>query len=526
MKILENALVSCSEAVSIIELSSDGLISYANQHFLAFSGFRSTDIIGKSYGFLVDPVCCSDVFKDIQTTLNQGQVWQRELAIRTLNAEAWILNIIIPSLDENGKLIKSYAFLNDLSQLHHIADENHQLQQQLITAQRIENVGQLASGFAHDFNNGLMAIAGFNQLGITFIKQQQYDKALEALEKVAKAAGRASDIISKMLTYCHDEGVLQKVTTPINPAVVVEEVCNTASMLRATISTQIRLDFNNHLPHQNIGLFIDASALHQIVTNLIINAKDAIDMNTYQSGQISVDLFVDALESEHCPVCDQLISGTYLNLSISDSGIGISEDKIKRIFDSFYSTKDKDKGTGLGLAMVSSMLHQADGHIMVTSVLGQGTTFALLFPIVPLVDSNLSSPLSADNTPQRPENIKICVVDDEEDILALYHLQFSLLGYEVTAFNSALDAWAHIRETPDYFDAIITDYAMPKASGLELTHLILGIRPQKPIIICTGYSDQLKTAHDLPQGNVFLIHKPISIQQLDGIFNRIWEGKT
>ena len=522
MKTLAQTLFSCSQACNIVELSSDGLITHANQHFLTFSGYSTSEIIGKPYHTLLVSTPSHDFLNEMQTTLASGLVWQGEVAIYTKQGEAWIFSLILPSIDENGHLIKSYAFLNALNKLHEIEQENSQLQQQLLNAQRVENIGQLTSGIAHDFNNILMAITGFNLLGITFIKQQQYEKGLDALDKVAKAAARASDVISKMLTYCHQD-VTPNATTPIDPAAVIDEVCNSASMLRATISTQIRLAFNNNLPHQNIGVLIDASALHQIVTNLIINAKDAIEENAQQSGQISVDLFVETLDAaELCLVCSQFISGTYLNLSITDTGIGISEEQMKRIFDPFYSTKGKGQGSGLGLSMVSGMVHQAGGHLLVNSVLGKGTTFTLLFPIVALVDTSTTSNPPQNDTPKRPANLKLCVVDDEADILALYKVQFSLLGYEVTPFNSALTAWTQINQTPDYFDAIITDYAMPKASGLELAKLVLGIRPQKPIIICTGYSDQLQGTKDLPQGNVFLIKKPIRIQQLDDILNRIW----
>ena len=202
-------------------------------------------------------------------------------------------------------------------------------------------------------------------------------------------------------------------------------------------------------------------------------------------------------------------------LSVSDTGVGISAEKISRIFDPFFTTKGVGEGTGLGLSVVSGIVHNVKGHINVESVEGQGTTFSLLFPAVPLEANVADDNLLQTHQYSSEQLLRVAVIDDEEIIGNLFYFSLTRLGYDVTVFIDPMEAWDKISHFPDAFDVIITDYSMPKATGLELTNSILTILPDIPIFICTGFSDKLNSSADLPEGNTFLFKKPTDIKILD-----------
>jgi CheY-like chemotaxis protein len=228
----------------------------------------------------------------------------------------------------------------------------------------------------------------------------------------------------------------------------------------------------------------------------------------------------------YCQSCLKAYTGDYIALSVRDTGVGISEEKISRIFDPFFTTKGVGKGTGLGLSVVSGIVHNAKGHICVESIVGQGTTFSLLFPAVAIEVQNeyeqIKTEISSDESPRA---IRVAVIDDEEIICSLFHFSLTRLGYDVTVFNDPVEAWDTFSNMPDLFDVIITDYGMPIVTGLELAKSILGLRPEMPIFICTGYSEKIKFAEDLPKGNTFLFKKPTDVKALDKAIRQFFTTK-
>lgn len=393
---------------------------------------------------------------------------------------------------------------------------NDELQQQLFQSQKIETIGQLTSGVAHDFNNILMSILGFTRLAITLNKQYEdspiKEKVISYLENVETSSNRAADLVDKMLIFCR-QGTNTKASSPILPTKIIEEVLQ---LLRSTITSNITFaEHFNLSDSQAVKIVIHPTELHQVITNLMVNARDAIQSSDNHQGVITIDLSFSPNYIGHCSACSQKLEGSFLVVSISDNGEGIPPEKIGRIFDPFFTTKALGDGTGLGLSVVSGILHNADGHIVVESKHGEGTTFKLMFPPAPEdIDNTAESFVETANLLACERPLRICVVDDEEIIGLLFQASLGNFGYDVETFSSSLTALEHFKNAPDYFDAIITDYGMPNLTGLDLANEMLAVRPKLPILICTGYSDKLKSAADLPEGNTFLFKKPVDTQQI------------
>jgi CheY-like chemotaxis protein len=234
---------------------------------------------------------------------------------------------------------------------------------------------------------------------------------------------------------------------------------------------------------------------------------------------------VSKIDKIFCNACSHNLEGEYVVISIKDSGCGISPEKINHIFEPFFTTKEIGKGTGLGLSVSSGILHNVDAHVVVESEIDKGTTFSLFFPPVHKSDVHNKNADDVANVAVLSSTLKICVVDDEDDISFLLQEELSNLGHIVQTFSNGVEAFKYVNEHLDYFDVIITDYGMPLMNGLEFTNKVLEKRPDIPILICTGYSSKLKTPNDLPKGNVFLFKKPVGVDMLDMTIKKLFIGK-
>ncbi len=445
-------------------------------------------------------------------------------------AKPFVIGIVRARIRNHIKLkqqAEAIEYLDSMIEERKRAEESAaELQQQLFQSQKMETIGQLTSGVAHDFNNILMSILGFTRLALMLNNQQSEDsstkeKITNYLENVERSSNRAADLVDKMLIFCR-EGSAVKATIAISPVKIMEEV---VQLLHSTITSNIsfveRFNFNEN---KAIKIVVHPIELHQVITNLVVNARDAIQSSNNHHGVITIDLSLVKNYSGRCSACSKKLGGDFVIASVSDNGEGIDAEKINRIFDPFFTTKELGEGTGLGLSVVSGILHNADGHIVVESTRGEGTSFHLLFPLAHEETNNeLDDGVGEKDTLICQSQLRICVVDDEEVICMLFKECLTNFGYAVEAFTSSTSALDYFRNAPDYFDAVITDYGMPNLTGLDLASEMLAMRPELPILICTGYSDKLKTTEDLPQGNTFLFRKPVGTDQiistLENFFN-------
>jgi PAS domain S-box-containing protein len=389
----------------------------------------------------------------------------------------------------------------DVSERRAAETERAQLQQQLQHAQKLEAIGQLTGGIAHDFNNILGAILGFTGLTLDRYRTQLPAKAVDYLAEVQKAGERARDLIQKMLAFARGgSGEVQL----IDAHPLVKEVIK---MMAATLPSSLEL--SEQIVAEVPAIRIDPVQMHQILTNLIINARDA----TEGEGHIEVGLRLTALAGEVCDVCHQPVRGKFVELYVKDDGSGIPAEVLPRIFDPFFTTKDVGKGTGMGLAMVMGILREHDGHALVETGSGAGTTFRLFFHPADGHAPDAVEPLADDALPMVCSD-RILVVDDEVPLGQLVGEILEVNGYCATVHANPRAALAVFQANPASFSAVITDQTMPGMTGLELVREMRAITPDLPVIMVSGYSDKVDAESAAQHGIYRYFYKPVKSEEL------------
>lgn len=397
--------------------------------------------------------------------------------------------------------------------------ERDRLNQQLQQAQKMQAIGQLTGGIAHDFNNILASMMGFTSLALKrFVKDDQ-PELREYLNEVALSGERARDLVAQLLAFSRtadDQGKASPILLPP----MVEEVVR---MLQSTLPSSIQL--SSHLDADLPAVMMDPVHFQQVLMNLCINARDAIEGN----GRIDIRCrgvqIVDrdrhtghngTVLHNNCGTCHRAIEpGGYVELTVQDSGTGINAENLKRIFDPFFTTKDVGKGSGMGLPMVHGLVHQHSGHILVEPNSGSGAQFRLLLPvgsIEPLSEADI-------DVKQRPSaeglrGARILVVDDEESIGRLIKDLLEGEGGDVTMMNDSPSALVLFRQQPSAFDLVITDQTMPKMTGVELAQQLWILRPETPVILCTGFSEDVDEARAKALGFSGYLSKPMQVDAL------------
>jgi PAS domain S-box-containing protein len=385
----------------------------------------------------------------------------------------------IPMRDSKQQIYGALCYRRDITENFNKELEQQALETQLRQAQKMELIGHLTGGIAHDFNNILAAVFGYAEL-MQMSPVIKSNAQLELyLQEILQAGIRAKELVSQLLTFSHRR---EAASEAINVAPIVKEV---AKLLRSTMPTSISIDCTlaDNLPE----VLISPVQLHQVMMNLGVNARDAMA----RTGLVEIRAdrtFVD--QSTACASCHQNFSGSYLLISVRDSGSGITPENMMRIFDPFFTTKDVGRGSGLGLSVLHGIVHSANGHIKVLSAPGEGTEFRIYLP----PHSKGSERLAGDSKPDEeksPVRGHIMVVDDEASIVRFMTVLLEQLGCRVTGLTSASEALATFRADPYAVDLVLTDQTMPELSGVELARAMLACRADIPIMLSTGYSNAI-----------------------------------
>ena len=366
---------------------------------------------------------------------------------------------------------------------------------QLRQSQKMDSLGTLAGGIAHDFNNILNAIIGYTDLAM--IREKDEEQGLhDDLLQVRQAANRATALVRQILTFSRKQ---QQEKTPLQISLVVKEAIK---LLRSSIPSTI--DIRQSII-SDATVLADATQIHQLVMNLCTNA--------YQSmmdcgGLLRVNLKEEAIDNGSL----QLPPGSYVTLSVSDTGCGMDQDTVPKIFEPYFTTKEVGKGTGLGLAVVHGIVQDHQGKIIVSSEPGHGTTFNVYLPII--MREAVSTALEVE-PPVSIAHERIMVVDDEGTIVGLANQFLTQAGYRVATFNNGLEAWEALSQAPHEWDLLITDQTMPKMTGEQLATKVLTIRPDLPIILCSGYSNTTTNGEQAKITGVFTsLQKPVGRNML------------
>ena len=380
-------------------------------------------------------------------------------------------------------------------------------EKQLRQSQKIEAIGRLAGGIAHDFNNVLYSIIGYTEL--TMDDMPEGSLAQKNLKEVFKAAMRAKDMVRQILVFSRKDDI-QKKPVKIQP-VVKDALKLLRSSIPATIEIRRSID-------ESCGPVLAASTqIHQVVMNLATNAYQAMQE---KKGLLELTLMEEEIGSDDS--CPDLPPGTYLKLTVSDTGHGMNSEVMEKIFDPYFSTKGPGEGTGMGLAVVHGIVKSHGGNITVYSKVGEGATFHVYLP---LIETKPVEPktVPAGLTPTGTEHILF--VDDEEPIVLMIQKILERLGYQVTSRTSSAEALEVFKAKPDEYDLVITDMTMPNMTGLELAPRLREIRSDIPIIMCTGFNETIDEDKAKNMGILAYIMKPVLIDEIAKTIRKVLDER-
>jgi len=405
----------------------------------------------------------------------------------------WFEDNAILIRDGNGEPKEIAGIWLDITESKLAEEERLRLAEQLQQAQKMESIGTLAGGIAHDFNNILTAIIGYAEL----VKQRltRDSEIWIYQQQVIRAGMRARDLVQQILAFSRQAPQEYK---PLKIHVFVKEALK---LLRSTIPTTIEI---TQSINPDCGtVMADPTQIHQIVMNLCTNAYQAMRET---GGVLAIGLHeVEVRDGDYLAGL-RLAPGRYVMLDVSDTGPGIRPEIKNRIFEPYFTTKDKGEGTGMGLAVVHGIVQSHHGHISVYSEPGKGTTFHVYLPCV-AVEPNMAEIEVEGAVPRGHE--RILMVDDEEEIIAVSRQILEELGYTVTAVTDSIEAWHIFQRHPQGYDLVITDMTMPGMTGAELAMKILGLRSGMPIMLCTGFSEQISEEKAKSLGIKAYITKPV-----------------
>jgi signal transduction histidine kinase/ActR/RegA family two-component response regulator len=414
-----------------------------------------------------------------------------------------LLSIILLNTANALESIEFYQYLRDQSAVLErkiqertaaLAHSERQLQQVL----KIQAIGTLAGGIAHDFNNILFPIVGYTEL--TMDELPESSQARKNLAEVLQAANRAKELVQQILTFSRQSCQERK---PIRVQYIIKE---TLKLLRASIPKTIEIE---HQLDENCGAIMgDPTQIHQVVMNLCTNAYQAMQEN---GGKLSLELKEINLDYDDMLEKIGVQPGKHLCLTVKDEGHGMDPSVMARIFEPYYTTKEQGKGTGLGLSVIHGIVKNHGGEIIVESHRDEGSTFHVYLPVLDDVDITIEHPECAVET-QGQE--RILLVDDEVQIAFMEQKILERLGYSVTAKTSSKEALQIFSEQPDNFDLVITDMTMPQMTGDKLAQELMRIKPDIPVILCTGFNEMITEEKALQLGIDKFVMKPVVKDEL------------
>jgi PAS domain S-box-containing protein len=410
---------------------------------------------------------------------------------------------VVSSYFEYGEKEYIFSFVRDISDRRRMEEEKVRLEAQLNQAQKMEAIGTLAGGIAHDFNNILSAIFGYTEMAIN--KVGAGDRLRHYLEQIHKAGERARDLVKQILTFSRQKEQERK------PMLIAPVIAEGIKLLRSSLPTTI--DIRHDIDDESATVLADPTQIHQVLMNLCTNASHAM---REKGGALIIELVRESVKSLKTLRPLNLNRGEYVKLIVSDTGHGIDPAIMDRVFDPFFTSKSPGEGTGLGLSVVYGIVRNHGGAIDVSSEPGKGTKVAVYFPLIEdeeTIRDEAQEPIQVGSE-------HILFIDDEETLAELGGMMLTSLGYRVTSMTSSIAALEAFRAKPHGFDLVITDMTMPSMRGDHLAMELLKIRPDIPIILCTGYSEAMTEEKAAGLGMRGYLMKPLTLQDLGNV---IWK---
>lgn len=499
---------SINDALVFVDLQRR--VVMINPAFTTIFGYQFAEIAGQTTDFIyVDPESYKEQgrLRYNQDAEDRESVYENEYRRKdgtvftgeTLGAKV---------RNKDGEVIGFLGVIRDITEKKRTLAEKADLEANLRQAYKMEALGTMAGGIAHDFNNILTIILGNVDFALEGLPADHTSR--ESMTRVQDAAIRAKNLVSQILAFSRQQ---RRKAIPLKPQVLVTD---SLKLLRSTTPTTISIV--EFIDADCRTIMADPTQFQQLLMNLFANAVFAMD----EKGPIEVSLQETELRPEDFHQDEGLRPGPYARLTVTDTGTGMDQETIARIFDPFYTTKDIGKGTGMGLSVVHGIVESYGGIIRVSSEPGKGSTFDVYFPIVE--HEEIIAPAAAPAAiPSGTE--RVLLVDDEEGLVLLGRRILEQLGYKVTCETDSRAALQTFRDAPDSFDLLITDQSMPDMSGLELTAEILKIRADLPIILCSGYSTKVSAENAAELGISALVEKPYGKKILAEAIRRVLDDR-
>lgn len=463
---------------SIILTDTRARIQYANRKFEDLSGWSRNEVLGQTPSFLQSGQTDDADYKRIEDQLALGEAWHGIFRnLRKDGSSYWVETTLLPLKAPDGTVQNFVGIGEDITEARRARD-------QVARAQKLEAVGQLAGGVAHDFNNILTTIVGSCHLA-GLDAPEGSDIAME-IEQISIAARRAQDLVRELLTFARREPGEPR---PVDLNGSIREV---ARLLRASVSPSIR--FSYPAPASTYSVMGDPTHLHQIIMNLCRNAAEAL-------GGAPGDIRITLAECGPPEGCNPNPHG-WARLDVIDDGPGMTEDTLKHLFEPFFTTKPIGKGSGLGLAVVFGLVEEIGGRITVETELGRGTRFSVFMRLTGARASVEEQPAEA--LPRGNE--RIILIDDEGEVAGTFRRQLARLGYRVEAYTSPIVALERFQANPRRFDMAISDVVMPDMTGDELIQRFRTDWPELPVLFCTGYAPE---SVSMPGKPPHILRKPV-----------------
>jgi PAS domain S-box-containing protein len=481
----------------------EGKIIFSNPAHHKLQGYRDGELIGKYIWDLMADDSYKSKAKEYYQKLIEEQPTPEIYFNRDRNQEGREMDVQINwdyIYDSKGKIEGIISIISDIT-------DQKMLESRLLQSQKMEAVGTLAGGIAHDFNNILFPIIGHTEMLLEDISGD--GPVRDSLQQIYSSALRARDLVQQILAFARQEKNELKL---IKMQPIVKEALK---LIRSTIPTSISIA--QDIQADCGAVKADPTQIHQITMNLAANAFHAMEET---GGELKVGLKEIKLGQDDL-IHSDMVPGAYACLTFADNGMGIKKEVLHRIFEPFFTTKKKGKGTGMGLSVVHGIVKRMNGAIQVHSEPGKGTQFHVYLPIVENVPGN-QSPLMNESIAGGLE--KILLVDDEAAIITMEKQVLERLGYQVTSRTNGFEALETFKSGPDKFDLVITDMSMPKMPGDKLAAELIKIRPDIPILLCTGFSENMTAEKIQSLGIKGLLMKPMVTRDLAEQLRKVLDG--
>lgn len=500
---------------NILEMATDGYVVcdnrgkviQVNKAYCAMTGFSKEELVGKKISELDAIDDEEEVRKRIMEIRDKGVV---KFESQHRGKDGRLIDVDISIHTSQMEDEHFFSFVRDITEKKQREKERDALTAQIHHSQKMEALGLLAGGIAHDFNNILAAILGFTEITISSLDSESEEA--ECMNESLKAINRARELVRQILSFS------KKSPEGQNPLKLTEPVSEARRMIRATLPTTISVAF---FQDEDIPTIMGNSAqVHQLVVNLCTNAANSVSGT---GGCIEIHIKNQVIESDSHNRWPRLKPGNYVLLMVRDNGKGIAPENLNRVFEPFFTTDESGKGTGMGLAVVYGIVKSHGGDVSIINRPEGGVECSVMFPVAgsAAADSEQGHDLSVTKGAGR-----ILFVDDEPQLVKMNRMRLKKLGYSVEALNDPKKALERFLSGKEKYEVLITDQAMPELTGLELAARVREVSPEIPIIICTGYSEEVFESGFFGGKNNYVMSKPIGIHELSELIDQALKDRN